>query len=69
MDEKLLQSVYNMLLLGTQRTTFTEAQLQALQRLGLNTSLPPEELLLQCLAYFHIWEKAARETGRAVDDP
>ncbi|MEY4106544.1 MAG: hypothetical protein RL181_886 [Bacteroidota bacterium] len=69
MDEKLLQSVYNMLLLGTQRTAFTEEQLQALQRLGLNTALPPEELLLQCLAYFHVWEKAARQTGTAVDEP
>jgi hypothetical protein len=68
MDEQLLQSVYTMLLLGTQRTAFTEQQLQALHRLGIDTALPPEELLLQCLAYFHLWEKAARETGKTVDE-
>lgn len=68
MDEKLLQSVYAMLLLGTRRTAFTEEQLQALHSLGMDTSLPPEELLLQCLTYFHLWEKAARETGRTLDE-
>ncbi|MFM8361533.1 MAG: hypothetical protein ACKOA4_02430 [Haliscomenobacter sp.] len=68
MDEKLLQSVYTMLLLGSRRTAFTEEQLQTLHTLGIDISLPPEELLLQCLAYFHLWEKAARETGKAVDE-
>lgn len=57
MDTKLIQSIYEMLLVGASRTSFSTEQLQALHQLGMDTSLPSEALLLQCLVYFQQWEK------------
>ena len=57
MDTQLMQSIYEMLLVGASRTSFSPEQLEALHHLGMDTSLPPEALLLQCLVYFQQWEK------------
>ncbi|MBK6947179.1 MAG: hypothetical protein IPH16_03020 [Haliscomenobacter sp.] len=56
--QHLIQSVYQMLLLGASRTQFSPEQLDALAALGIDASLPANELLLQSLVYFRTWEKA-----------
>lgn len=60
MDAEIIQTVYEMWLIGSSRLSFSEAQLKKLEMTGMDTSLPPEELLLQCLVYFSQWEKAAQ---------
>ena len=60
MDTEIVQVVYEMWLVGSSRISFSEEQLKKLEAMGMDTSLPTEELLLQCLAYFSMWEKAAR---------
>lgn len=61
--QALIQSVYQMLLLGASRTQFSPEQLNALAALGIDASLPANELLLQSLVYFRKWEKAGMPFG------
>ena len=60
MDTDIIQAVYEMWLVGSSRLSFSDEQLRELEAMGMDTSLPKEELLLQCLAYFQQWEKAAQ---------
>ena len=61
--QALIQSVYQMLLLGASRTQFSPEQLDALAALGIDASLPASELLLHSLVYFRKWEKAGTPLG------
>ncbi len=61
--QDLIQSVYQMLLLGAGRAQFSQEQLDALASFGIDPSLPANELLLQSLVFFRKWEKAGAPLG------
>lgn len=60
MDTGIIQAVYEMWLVGSSRLSFSDEQLRELEAMGMDTSLPKDELMLQCLVHFQQWEKAAQ---------